>query len=335
MKKIVGIAILIITSSYSYSQQIPQYSQYLRNQFMVNPAAAGVYGFTDVTISGRLQWQGFTNAPMSSYASICAPISKAQKVKYNPSLRMSTGPVLSPEVETGKLKHAIGGQLATDEYGAFRKVSFSGTYAIHLPLDKAHKYNLSFGAKLGMTNNAFLQDRAVVLNPTTDGTYVEVIKNQANQNTMNIGSGWYLYSSKLFLGISADQLTRDMVSFGASTANFDSRIHTYITAGFKVIDKPTFTLTPSVLVKYMASAPLSIEGSVQAVFGNRFWTAVSYRNTDAIVAALGLTISNKFKFGYSYDYSVSKMKNYANGSHELVLGIMLGRTVSTSSIPSL
>ena len=335
MKKIIGISFLIITSSYSFSQQMPQYSQYLRNQFMVNPAAAGVYGFTDVTISGRLQWQGFTNAPMSSYASVCAPISKAQKVKYNPSLRMSTGPVVSPEVETGKLKHAIGGQLATDEYGAFRKVSFSGTYAIHLPLDRAGKYNLSFGAKIGMTNNAFIQERAVVLNPTTDATYTGYVANQSNQNIMNIGSGLYLYSSKLFLGISADQLTRDMVSFGTSSSNFDSRIHTYITAGFKVIDKPTFTLTPALLVKYMSPAPPCIEGSIQAVFNNRFWAAVSYRNTDAIVGALGLTISNKFKFGYSYDYSVSKLKNYANGSHELVLGIMLGRTVSTSSIPSL
>lgn len=336
MNKIIGILFLIITSSYSFSQQMAQYSQYLRNQFMVNPAAAGVYGFTDVTISGRLQWQGFTNAPKSSYASVCAPISKAPKRVYNPSLRMSNGPIKSPEVETGKLKHAIGGQLTSDEAGAFRKISFSGTYAIHLPLGgPGSGYNLSFGAKIGMTNNVFLQDRAVVLNPTTDATYTGFVANQANQNIMNIGSGLYLYSSKLFLGISADQLTRDLVSFGTSSSNFDSRIHAYVTAGFKVIDKPTFTLTPSVLVKYMSPAPACIEGSIQAVFNNRFWAAVSYRNTDAIVGALGLTISNKFKFGYSYDYSVSKLKNYANGSHELVLGIMLGRTVSTSSIPSL
>ena len=335
MKRIIGISFLIITASYSYAQQIPQFSQYQRNQFMVNPAAAGVYGFTDVTISGRMQWQGFANAPTSSYASVCAPISKIGKVKYNPSLRMSSGPVISPEVETGKLKHAIGGQLATDDCGAFRKVSFSGTYAIHLPLDQAHKYNLSFGAKVGLTNNSFLQDKAVVLNPSTDVTYTNFIGDKSNQNILNIGSGLYLYSTKLFVGISADQLTRDMVTFGNTSNNFDNQIHAFFTAGYKVIDKPTFTLTPSLLVKYMPNAPLSIEGSVQGVFGNRFWASVSYRNTDAIIGALGLTISNKFKFVYSYDYTVSNLRNYSNGTHELVLGIMLGRNVSTSSIPSL
>ncbi len=330
------MSFLIITSSYSFSQQIPQYSQYLRNQFMINPAAAGVYGFTDVTISGRLQWQGFTNAPKTSYASVCAPISKNKKVKYNPSLRMSNGPIKSPEVETGKLKHAIGGQLISDEAGAFRKISFSGTYAIHLPLDRAGNYNLSFGAKVGMTNNAFLQDRAVVLNPTTDATYTGFVANQSNQNILNIGSGLYLYSRKLFVGISADQLTKDMVSIGNSSANFDNRIHAFFIAGYKVIDKTKFTLTPSLLIKKSITAhPIAFEGTIQAVFNNRFWAAVSYRNTDAVIGAVGLTISNRFKFGYSYDYTISNIKNYANGTHELVLGIMLGRNVSTSSSPSL
>lgn len=335
MKKIAGIVLFALVINFADAQQMPQYSQYLRNQYMVNPAAAGVYGFTDITVSGRLQWLGFTNAPVSSYASVCAPISKKSRIKYNPSLRMSTGPVTAPQVETGKFKHAIGGQLSTDEYGAFRKVSFSGTYAIHLPIDRAGKYNLSFGTRIGLSNNVFLQDRAVVLNPTTDVTYTGFIADQSSQNIMNIGAGLYFYSSRLFIGIAGDQLTRNMVSFGTGTANFSPSIHANITGGYKINVTPDFVLTPAVLVKYMSPAPLSIEGTIQAEFKERFWMGVSYRNTDAVVGMVGLTISNMFKFGYSFDYSISKFNKYSQGGHELVLGIMLGRQSATQAVPSL
>ena len=118
MKKIIGIVICIIAFNFANAQQVPQYSQYLRNQFMVNPAAAGVYDFTDVTVSARMQWLGLENAPMTSYVSACAPLSKKPKVRYNPSLRVSSGPIRNPEIKTGQLKHAIGGQIIGDEYGS-------------------------------------------------------------------------------------------------------------------------------------------------------------------------------------------------------------------------
>ena len=335
MKKLIGIVLFALAINSADSQQMPQFSQYLRNQYMVNPGAAGVYGFTDITISGRLQWLGFTNAPVSSYASICAPISKKSKTKYNPSLRMSTGPIVAPQVETGKFKHAFGGQLATDEYGAFRKISFSGTYAIHMPIDRAGKYNVSFGTRIGLANNSFLQDRAVVLNPAADATYSGYIADQSSQNIMNIGAGLYFYSSKLFFGVAADQLTRNMVSFGTGTANFNPAIHANITGGYKIDITSDLVLTPSFLVKYSSPSPVAIEGTIQAEYKQRFWMGVSYRNTDAIVGMVGLTISNMFKFGYSYDYSISKFNKYSQGGHELVLGIMLGRTPVAQSLPTL
>ena len=89
MKKFTGIVICIIAFNFAYTQQVPQYSQYLRNQFMVNPAAAGVYDFTDVTVSGRMQWLGLENAPMTSYASACAPLSKKPNLSHLPDLNFS------------------------------------------------------------------------------------------------------------------------------------------------------------------------------------------------------------------------------------------------------
>ena len=67
MKKLLVVAAIGLTSV-TFGQQLSQYSQYNSNQFMVNPGAAGMYDFTDITIGGRYQWAGFSNAPMTAYA---------------------------------------------------------------------------------------------------------------------------------------------------------------------------------------------------------------------------------------------------------------------------
>lgn len=321
-------AVFIGSASLAISQQLPQYSQYHRNQIMVNPAASGIYDFVDITIGGRYQWLGFDNSPKTMYA-YGSTLLSPNKVRYNPALRTSNGPIRNPEVGTGKLKHALGGELVADEYGAFRKLSFSGIYSLHLPVTAKH--NLSFGTKIGLSNNAFLQDRATVLTQMngytgpamTDSDYDNFVKNQSNLNFIDIGAGLYFYSNNMFLGVSADQLTRGMIQFGSGTANFDPNMHFMITGGYKIKLNDNLTLMPSFLAKFMKPAPISIDGTLQIEYKEWLWFGVGYRHTDAIVGMAGLNISRRFKFGYSYDYSLSKFNNYASGSHELILGIML------------
>ena len=329
MKKII-ILIAIGFAGNLFSQQIPQYSQYLRNQFMVNPGAAGVYDFTDITLSGRWQWLGFGNKtePMTAYASFSTLLKNRVKPKYNPAFRTSMV-VPNPPVSTGKLKHAVGGQLLVDQYGAFRRMNFAGTYAIHLPISE--KYNVSFGTRLGLSNNTFLSDRAVVLNtidPTLayaggDAEYDAYTKNQGSKFIMDIGAGLYLYSDKLFFGVSADHLSKDMVEFGSGTANFNTQLHYTILAGYKIPVNEEFTLTPAVLIKNMRPAPFSVEGTLMAEYKEWMWFGLSYRHKDAVVGMFGMNLSEQWKIGYSYDYSISYMGKVSSGGHELVLGIML------------
>lgn len=313
-----------------FSQQLPQYSQYNRNQFMVNPAAAGMYDFLDVTLGGRSQWLGMSNAPMTAYASASTVLSR-NKTRYNPSLRTSYGPIASPKVNTGKLKHAIGGQVIADQYGAFRDISVAGTYAIHLPISR--DYNMSFGTKLGLSNSSFLQDRAQVLSQmpgyagpsVSDATYDSYIANQSSLNFMEIGAGIFFYSDHLYAGVSADQLSRNAVSFGTGIANFDPQMHFNFMAGYRFELTDEWTLMPSALVKFMAPAPTSLEGSLQFEYKRWLWFAASYRHNDAIIGMLGCNLSERFKLGYSFDFSTTEFNNYSSGGHEVILGLMLGR----------
>lgn len=328
MKRILVIISLVLAGG-ANSQQMPQYSQYLRNQYMVNPGAAGVYDFVDVTIGGRWQWVGFGDEPRTAYLSVTSPLTRNPRPKYNPALRISNGPVRNPEIKTGKFKHAVGGQLMADQYGAFRKLQLSGTYAIHMPVSK--KMNLSFGTRIGLSNNTFLRDKAQVLNMVdqtqtyTDDTYNTFAADQTSKYILDIGAGLYLYSKNLFVGIAADQLTKDMVEFGSGSANFNNQMHFVGTAGYKIPLNENLSLTPAVLAKMMSPAPLSIEGSLQLEYKEWLWAGVSYRHKDAVIGMLGLNISERFKFGYSYDFSLSRFKDFSGGGHEIVLGLMLGR----------
>ena len=325
MKRLLILGIIGL-SGLSFGQQLPQYSQYQRNQYMVNPGAAGMYDFVDITLGGRAQWLGFTDAPKTSYLYGSSVLSRT-KVRYNPALRVSRGPIRNPKVGTGKLKHAIGGNVVADQYGAFRQLKFSGTYAIHLPVSR--DYNLSLGTSIGISNHSFLSDKAQVLSSITgsgvDQTYANYTANGGAQNTMDIDLGMFFYSDKMFIGVSANQLTRDLVRFGNIETNFAPGLHMYATAGWKFPLNDNLTLMPSVLVKYITPAPISIEGNLQFEYKEWLWGGLSFRNQDAMVVMAGLNVSRRFKFGYSFDYNISRFNNYSSGGHEVVLGLMLGR----------
>jgi type IX secretion system PorP/SprF family membrane protein len=329
MKNIQLLTALLITGL-SFAQQLPQFSQFHRNQAMINPGATGAYDFLDVTAGGRHQWLGFNNdvqgnvAPRTTYLNV-ANVLKFNKTTYNPAARVSSGPIVKPEVGTGKLKHAVGLQVIADEYGAFRNLSFSGAYAIHVPMND--KVNLSLGARVGMSNQTFLSNKAQVLSSMTggmaDASYDNFVANGFSRMFLDVSSGLYLYSEKFFVGVSANQLTRDFVSFGSGITNFTPVMHFDVTAGMYFDLNENLTLMPSILAKYMAPAPPAVQLNMQLEYKKWLWFGLGYRNTDAIIAMVGANVSERFKLGYSYDYSVSRFNNFTVGGHELVLGFMI------------
>jgi type IX secretion system PorP/SprF family membrane protein len=330
MKNIYVVLIGLFLAGGVSAQQLPQYSQFTRNQFMVNPAACGVYDFVDITLGGRYQWVGFDDAPQTGYLYVSALLKKRKRNQFSPSIRTSQGIVSSPKVSTGRFKHAIGGQLISDQYGAFGKLSVAGTYALHLPLSK--KLNLSFGTKVGISNDRFDKDKAQVLSQMPDASnfmidneYNQFVASQGRVNYLNISAGLYLYSKNLFLGASIDQLSQDFVKFGPGSSNVQPELYYQFTGGYNIPISSKVKLTPSVLYKFINTYNYSLEGALTAEFNDRLWVGASYRNSKALIGMAGITISNKFKFGYSYDFDLSNVRNYSNGGHEIILGIMLGR----------
>lgn len=322
MKKAIIAGALVLGAITMHGQQLGQYSQYVQNPYIVNPAAAGMYDGTDINLSMRTQWQGLDNAPMTYYIS-GTTVLKLGGTPFHvaPILRTSEPmPISLPDMPTtGRMKHVVGGLIAMDQYGAFKKLTGMASYALHVPI--SDNYSISFGAGIGASNLNF-DNTLITLENSSDQTYTNFLASRTSTTFLDLNLGLWLYSDDLFFGYSSNQLLQNKVYFGDTPTDARLRMHHYVTGGYRIHATEDFTITPSVMLKYMNPAPMSFDVTVKATYQSKFWAGVSYRHTDAIVAMLGAKLNNMFKLGYSYDVTTSNLNNYSSGSHEIVLGVI-------------
>lgn len=73
---LICLALGLCGSPAVFAQQKPHYTQYVLNQFIVNPAVTGIENYIDLKFSHRHQWVGIQDAPVTSYMSVHGPIGK-------------------------------------------------------------------------------------------------------------------------------------------------------------------------------------------------------------------------------------------------------------------
>ena len=289
MKKIVAAFSLMI-SAFANAQQLPEFSQYLQNDFILNPAIAGTKEYAPVTISHRSQWLNFTNAPVTQIGSIHGAVN--QKVGIGLTLiNQTTGP-------TGMMSAQL-------------------SYAYRIKL--TDKTRLSFGVA-PMIIQQSLNKNKITLDEQNDNTFNRI---SGKSTVADINAGVYLYGEKYFVGISVPQLTGNKIRTGDALFTERLRRHYLLNAGYDYVLNERYTLTPSVLLKVIESgAPAQVDVNVKATYKKLMWVGLSYRFSssshfnEAAIAFLGVSKAN-FSFGYSYDYSFASIGMYTGGSHEL------------------
>jgi len=65
-------------------------------------------------------------------------------------------------------------------------------------------------------------------------------------------------------------------------------------------------------------------------YQDKLWAGGSYRLEDGYAAMVGININNFFNVGYSYDLTKTKLNTVSSGTHEIVLGFLLGNRYSDS-----
>tara|TARA_R110002049_G_scaffold58799_2_gene159523 strand:- start:3165 stop:4079 length:915 start_codon:yes stop_codon:yes gene_type:complete len=296
MKNYIAFILVIIGCSLTATaQQLPQFTQYQLNDYIINPAVAGSRSYFEAKSNNRYQWEGITDAPRTFTLGINGPLKKENM--------------------------GIGGYLFVDVTGPTKRTGFSLSYSYHVNLTEDIK--LSFAANGGVTQYS-LDGSEITLEDQTDDAFINNLQSELKPDA---GFSFYLYGKNFYFGGSAPQLLQsdlkyeDVVGTSGRLVN-----HYFLMAGYTYEINNQFKLDPSAIVRFVTPLPLQYEATLRATYMDQFSVGLSYRQDDALAMLLGFTLNNTLTFGYSYDFIQSNLLNYSTGSHEFMVGIRFNDT---------
>jgi type IX secretion system PorP/SprF family membrane protein len=310
-----GLAGLIMfTVTNLIAQQLPQYSQYMMNKFLINPAVAGSEGYTAFNLTAREQWIGLANSPRTYAISAQTRVLKNSFISRGSSIKRKR----SAASRSGKV--GLGAHVFTDRTGITTMTGFKLTYSYHISFQRGQ---LSFG--LTGTGYQFRVDKEQInLYDPNDN----LVNNYSNRMFIpDFDVGVYYSDPKMYGGISASQLFGASLKFGqASYENFRLQRHYYIIGGYNFDLSDYLILEPSALIKTSGLRSWQMDLSGKFYIYEDYWAGLSYRTGaqgGAIILMGGLKV-DKFFFGYAFDYTLSSIQRHSFGSHEFMIAVKLG-----------
>jgi type IX secretion system PorP/SprF family membrane protein len=307
MKKILIILSCLFCANVVLGQQQEHYSMYMMNYYLVNPAEGGTDDYVDLKLGYRTQWVGLEGAPktlfLSGHAAINKHETKDESVQQLPY-------------------HGAGGAVISDQIGPYNITTIKGSYAYHLPVSK--KLTVSLGAFLGVKQ--YKMD-INLLESDKDGTIDPVAENTATSIVPDASAGlWMVYDKKIFGGFSAFQLLGNSINMSdvdAASLKGTLARHYFGTVGYNIKLNDKFNLVPSIVAKAVAPAPVSIDVNAKFRYQDQAWIGLSYRNQDAVIGMVGITLKKLVDVAYAFDFNMSELKTYNSGTHEILIGLRL------------
>jgi type IX secretion system PorP/SprF family membrane protein len=327
MRKLIAGVVMVYWSYAVHAQQKPHYTQYILNQYIVNPALTGIENYTDVKASHRHQWVGVQDAPVTTYLTLHTPIGKKDYRTTATSFEMDgenpRGQRYWEEYTAAEPHHGVGLQVINDRTGPLNYFSAYATYAYHIGISARTSLAAGFGA--GLTNIKLDADKLNFGTTQVDpAVYTSGVINTIRPDFM---AGVYLYSADYFIGLSAQQIIPQKIDFSNNAIKTKSGSivpHVFATAGYRFLMGENFNFIPSVMVKYINPLPAQVDVNAKLQYQNLVWIGASYRHEDGFAAMAGLNISNKLNIGYAYDYTTSGLNIVSKGTHEILVGFLLG-----------
>lgn len=284
MKQPVVILLFLIISGLCKAQQDPQYTQYMYNMAVINPAYAGSKIHWSLGLLYRNQWTGLSGAP-------------------------ETGTLFAHK-RIGST-WGLGGSLIVDQAGPVTETNTYVDLAYTINLKKGH---LAFGLKLGATFHDIGLTDLEVFDPN-DPFFSENI----SSITPNVGAGIYYFTERFYAGFSVPNLI-ESTHLNANGFQLGSEVqHYFLTAGIIFPVSEAIDLKPSCLLKSAFNAPVSFDFNLNARFNEFVELGVSYRTDDSVSALVNFQITRTLRVGYAYDYTTSELNAFGSSSSELIV----------------
>lgn len=286
MKKLSIVAVLLFAFQ-MYGQQDPQYTQYMYNMNIINPAYAGSRESLSFGLLYRKQWAGMDidGAPETGTFFGHSPIGN---------------------------NLGLGLSVIADQIGPVKETNVYTDISYTLKLGSNH--NLAFGIKAGATfHDIGLTDIAVI--DAGDPFFNQNI----NEVTPNIGAGFFYYTNKYYLALSVPNLLSSVHLDNNGFKIGSETQHYFLTGGYVFNLSSNTELKPSFMMKSSFGAPTSFDVNVNVRFFKKLEIGTSYRLDDSFSGLVNFAISPSLRIGYAYDAVTSDIQAYAPASHEIMI----------------
>jgi len=287
MKNSISFFILILLKFTAYTQQIPQFTQYMYNTIAINPAFAGAKKVFDINILNRNQWVGISGAPNTQTLSINSPINQSNV--------------------------GVGLSIINDKIGYEESLFVYGDVSYKLNLDYKKKNYLTFGLKGGFERYGFDSDleNSILFE---DDDFLNTI----NQKWLiNFGIGFHLKIDEFSLGIASPKLFKYQAL---------KRRNLFINGSYLHTINDNIKFKPAFIIKYIDGAPLSVDLTSLFLINEKFWLGAFIRLEDSVGVITNIKVLKNISVGYSYDYVTSKNTAFTSGSHEIMINYKIDLT---------
>jgi len=324
MKKSLPLLLLVITTA-SFAQQKPHYTQYILNNYILNPALSGIENYTDVKMSIRDQWVGLNGAPKTIYFSAQGPIGKkdykTSATSFNVPGQNPRGDAYWENYEASEAHHGVGISLIQDQTGLYSHFNADISYAYHIGISPRTNISAGFSAGIGKVSYNRSKANPVDPNDPSLGSAEDLYK-----ITPDLNAGIWLYSADYFVGLAAQQIIPQKLSLTTATPGITLLPHLFGTFGYRFLLTDEINATPSVMIKYVpgTSVPAQFDLNVKVQYLDLLWLGASCRVNDGYAGMLGANISNTINIGYSYDLTTTDLNTVSRGTHEFIIGVLIG-----------
>jgi len=277
---------LVLLSINFYGQQDPQYTQYMYNINVLNPAYAGSKQTLSIGVLGRTQWTGIDGAPKTLTFSAHAPVGE---------------------------KLGLGVSIISDKIGPLKEQNLFADFSYTINTSEEGK--LAFGLKAGFTFHN-LDALALTSIDPNDPTYLDF----DNRVLPNFGAGAFYYTNKFYVGLSLPNvLETKHFEKSNSVTSASEKMHYFLTSGYVFDASENLKFKPSVMLKAAPGIPLSVDVSANFLINEKFELGASYRLDDSIGGLASFLVTNDLRIGYAYDYTTTNLGDLNSGSHEVFL----------------
>lgn len=303
------LAVCFLFSAEKCAGQAYQFTQFYASPTFLNPAFAGTGACQRLTTNYRNQWPSIPGGY------------KTYLLAFDHGIQKSNS--------------GVGFLFAHDRAGSgnLRSTSFNGQYSYHLMISRT--LMVTMGVEAGFSQRNYDFHKYIFGDQIAYGTTTTVEQPQYDKfNYIDLSSGGLLYSENSWLGFSARHLNQP----NQALVGNDSRLPIlyslhggYVKPVARYGDKGKYYSYITFAANYRAEGkfdqidlggyynidPITFGIWYRGIPGFKAYKE-GYPNHDAIALLVG-TIIDRFKFGYSYDITISWLAGHTAGAHEISL----------------